>query len=87
MKLHERLTAWARAGKAVKLIQPRPPRTLRHGERPGETQTCGIPGETARELDGLMRNWLATGGRPPGGKSGPTDPEMIQRLKSLGYAQ
>lgn len=44
--------------------------------------------EIARELDGLMRNWVATGGgQTPLRKSGPSDPEMMQRLKSLGYAQ
>jgi arylsulfatase A-like enzyme len=44
--------------------------------------------EVARELDGLMRDWVATGGgQMPLSKSGPSDPEMIQRLKSLGYAQ
>jgi len=36
----------------------------------------------------LMRNWVATrGGQVPLSKSGPSDPEMMQRLKSLGYAQ
>ena len=44
--------------------------------------------DVARELDELMRNWVATrGGQVPLTKSGPSDPEMMQRLKSLGYAQ
>jgi arylsulfatase A-like enzyme len=44
--------------------------------------------EIARELDGRMRDWVATGGgQTPLRKSGPSDPEMMQRLKSLGYAQ
>ncbi|MEP7361656.1 MAG: sulfatase-like hydrolase/transferase [Acidobacteriota bacterium] len=56
---------------------------------PGETRNLwNAQPEMARDLDGRMRDWVATGGgQTPLSKAGPSDPEMIQRLKSLGYAQ